>query len=115
MSQMSQKFINQYHSEENSELKNSGITRVASKSLSKLRKKFSTFSFRDSGVGLYDSENYFPTKNDEKKIEYIEEISLYSEDFVKLKFSFKRFFGIGKVNRRHSEAYHQDGKTNPFE
>ncbi|CAB4374096.1 unnamed protein product [Rhizophagus irregularis] len=111
MSQMSQKYINQYHSEEYSEKKNMGTTKVSSKRLSKIRKKISTFSLRDSGVEISDTENIIFTKNDEK-ITYIEETI---SKFVEIKLSLKRFFGIGKERRRNSEAYHQDGKTNPFE
>lgn len=105
---MTQKYINQYHSEEYSEKK-----KFASKRLSKLRKRISTFSLRDSGVELSDTKNVLFTKNEEK-ITYIEE-TIYSSKFIEIKLSIKRFFGIGKERRRNSEAYHQDGKTNPFE
>lgn len=110
---MSQKYINQYHSKEYSEKKNMGTTKVSSKRLSKkIRKKISTFSLRDSGVEISDTtENILFTKNDEK-ITYIEETI---SKFVEIKLSLKRFFCIGKERRRNSEAYHQDGKTNPFE
>ncbi|GBB98844.1 hypothetical protein RclHR1_03340005 [Rhizophagus clarus] len=113
---MSQRYnINQYHSEEILEKRNSRI-KVASNRLSKLRKRMSIFSYRDSGVGLSDAEGFLLMK-DGDRINYIEE-TLYSDNnsdkHVKIK-SVKRFFGIGKGRRRHSEAYHQDGKTNPFE
>uniref|UniRef100_U9SRY2 Uncharacterized protein n=1 Tax=Rhizophagus irregularis (strain DAOM 181602 / DAOM 197198 / MUCL 43194) TaxID=747089 RepID=U9SRY2_RHIID len=76
-----------------------GTTKVSSKRLSKIR------------VEISDTENILFTKNDEK-ITYIEETI---SKFVEIKLSLKHFFGIGKERRRNSEAYHQDGKTNPFE
>src|SRR5438094_2371600 len=108
-----QEYTNQFLSEENSD-KFSGLTKTASKRLSKLRKRISTFSSsRDSGVGFSDTEKFIKKENEQYE-------PIYSSDrFVKLnkiKLAVKRFAGIGKENRRrHSEAYHQDGKTNPFE
>src|SRR6266516_2117557 len=110
-----QEYTNQFLSEENSDNK---FTKTASKRLSKLRKRISTFSSssRDSGVGFSDTENFL--KKEDEQSNSINEPIYSSNRFVKLnkiKFAVKRFAGIGKENRRrHSEAYHQDGKTNPF-
>jgi len=97
-------YANQFLSEENSDKKIfSGLTKAASKRLSKLRKRISTLSSsRDSGIGFPGTETFL-TKGDERT------------NINKIRLTVKRFTGIGKERRHHCEAYHQDGKTNPFE
>ncbi|CAI2175774.1 4708_t:CDS:10 [Funneliformis geosporum] len=43
--------------------------------------------------------------------------SEYRKDkfFIRLKSSIKKYLGVGKDRKRHQEAHHQNGKTNPFE
>ncbi|CAG8725811.1 3622_t:CDS:1 [Funneliformis caledonium] len=93
-----------FNKNKNSDKNISGLT----KRFSKLRKSFSS---RDSVVGLLSSEinNYYQDSINENKLQSSDNI------FARIKLVVNRFSGTGSGRSRHSEAYHQDGKTNPFE
>ncbi|CAG8437807.1 7775_t:CDS:1 [Diversispora eburnea] len=119
------------NSDSTTEKKFKNITRAASKKLSKIRQRI---SIRDqnaeSPITIQDEKNFGLFSQDYSILENMKinhDNNNISDDkngnihlkrnssLDKVKKAVKRIAGIGKERKGHSEAYHQDGKTNPFE
>lgn len=117
------------------------LTKAASRKLSKIRQRIAT---REQNATCDDSENNETKPKDLPTITQDEnKPDLFSQDHSvlqsveindntlddtkpkgflkrnssldKVKRAVKRIASVRKERKRHSEAYHQDGKTNPFE
>ncbi|RHZ83182.1 hypothetical protein Glove_99g332 [Diversispora epigaea] len=116
------------------EKKFKSITRAASKKFSEIRQRISIRDQNTESPTIIQDEKNFAVFsldhsilknmkiNDDNNILNDKTDNVQSNGLLKrntsldkVKKAVKRIAGVGKERKGHSEAYHQDGKTNPFE